>query len=222
MYSAGISDLERRAARHGAVADVARLAVVDELVRGDRSPSELQELLGIPSNLLAHHLKVLEAAEIVVRHRSEGDRRRTYLTLIDVTAAQPPPHLFAPRVVFVCTGNAARSQLAAALWHRSSDVPVASAGTTPGPGVASGAVEVAARHGLDLSAARTHGIGEVLRPDDLLVAVCDRAYERIDRAVELHWSVADPVRVGTTGAFDASFADLNRRVAALSPQVLVA
>ncbi len=57
--------LEIRASRHAALADVARLAVVDELALGDRSPSELQTITGLPSNLLAHHLNVLEEAGLV-------------------------------------------------------------------------------------------------------------------------------------------------------------
>ena len=52
--------LERRAAVHAALGDPARLAVVDALVFGEASPSELQAMLVLPSNLLAHHVNVLE------------------------------------------------------------------------------------------------------------------------------------------------------------------
>src|SRR5688500_18450022 len=75
------AELERRAAVHAALGDPARLAIVDALLFGEASPSELQDLLAMPSNLLAHHVKVLERAEVVTRHRSEGDRRRTHLAL---------------------------------------------------------------------------------------------------------------------------------------------
>ena len=54
------AELERRADIHAALADPARLQIVDTLSLGDASPSELQELLAMPSNLVAHHLKVLE------------------------------------------------------------------------------------------------------------------------------------------------------------------
>ena len=60
----------------------ARLAITDTLADGDASPSELAVMLAMPSNLLAHHLRVLEDAGMVARHRSEGDRRRTYLRLV--------------------------------------------------------------------------------------------------------------------------------------------
>lgn len=86
-----------------------------------------------------------------------------------------PGMLAAPRVVFVCTQNSARSQLAAALWSQSSPVPAASAGTDPARRVHPRAVSVGRRHGLALGRARTSHLGEVLRPDDLVVAVCDNA-----------------------------------------------
>ncbi|HEY6494207.1 MAG TPA: metalloregulator ArsR/SmtB family transcription factor, partial [Trebonia sp.] len=72
-------DLQRRAAVHAALSDPARLRIADTLRAGDASPSELAAMLAMPSNLLAHHLRVLEEAELVSRRRSDGDRRRTYL-----------------------------------------------------------------------------------------------------------------------------------------------
>ena len=78
---------------HAALADPARLAITDTLADGDASPSELAGMLAMPSNLLAHHLKVLEETGLVTRHRSEGDRRRIYLRLVPGaldTLAGPP------------------------------------------------------------------------------------------------------------------------------------
>ena len=57
---------------HAALADPARLRITDTLLAGDASPSELAGLLAMPSNLLAHHLHVLEQAGIITRRRSEG------------------------------------------------------------------------------------------------------------------------------------------------------
>ena len=109
-----VRSLELRAARHAALADPARLRVVDALALGDRSPRELGERLGLASNLLAHHLKVLETSGLVERRRSEGDGRRSYVRL--VTDAMPTEasdlDIRVPRVLFVCTANSARSQLA--------------------------------------------------------------------------------------------------------------
>src|SRR5690349_22613946 len=118
------SGLARRAAVHAALADPARLLVTDTLLAGDASPSELAAMLVMPSNLLAHHLQVLEQAGVITRRRSEGDRRRTYLQLVPgvVDGLAAPPLRPARRVLFVCTANSARSHLAAALWRRASSV----------------------------------------------------------------------------------------------------
>ena len=67
-------DLERRAAMHAALADPARLAITDTLADGDASPSELAAMLAMPSNLLAHHLRVLEDAGMVARRRGTKER----------------------------------------------------------------------------------------------------------------------------------------------------
>ncbi|MGD9997696.1 MAG: ArsR/SmtB family transcription factor, partial [Ilumatobacteraceae bacterium] len=53
-----------RAAVHAALGEPARLAIVEALVTSDRSPKELGDRLGLPSNLLAHHLEVLEDAGV--------------------------------------------------------------------------------------------------------------------------------------------------------------
>ena len=82
MNTEQIHDLAARAAVHAALADPARLLITDALAEGDASPSELAALLEMPSNLLTHHLGVLEQAGLVSRRRSEGDRRRTYLRLV--------------------------------------------------------------------------------------------------------------------------------------------
>ena len=74
--------LDIRAARHAALGDPVRLAIVDELATSDRSPIELRRLVGIESNLLAHHLDVLEQVGMINRSRSSGDGRRRYVHLV--------------------------------------------------------------------------------------------------------------------------------------------
>jgi protein-tyrosine-phosphatase len=216
------SELRRRAATHAALSDPIRLAVVDLLSVSDAAPSELQALIDVPSNLLAHHVRVLERAGIVERSRSEGDRRRTYLRLargaLDGLGAVLPRT--APRVVFVCTHNSARSQLAAALWRRRSTVPAVSAGTHPADRVHAGAVAAARRKGIPLRGARPTHLDAVTRADDLVVAVCDSAHEELPRAMpRLHWSVPDPVRAGTDDAFDRTIDDLTERIDDIAPHV---
>lgn len=207
-----------RAARFAALADPARLRIVDLLALGDAAPVELQSALGIGSNLLAHHVGVLVEAGIVSRTRSHADRRRMYLHLVPpaLEGLLPSPVLPVHRVVFVCTGNSARSQLAAALWHQASPIPVASAGTHPAAAIAAGAVAAAARHGLTLLAAVPRAVADVVHDEDLVVTVCDVAHEELRGAGRLHWSVADPVPAGTDAAFDAALDDLRRRVDTLA------
>jgi protein-tyrosine-phosphatase/DNA-binding transcriptional ArsR family regulator len=212
--------LERRAAIHAALADTIRLRIVDALQLEDLSPGELSRRLSLSTNLLAHHVGVLESAGVVRRSRSEGDRRRSYVSL---RADAPGPALLgaAPsldelrgreRVVFVCTHNSARSQLAASAWQRVSMRPVASAGTHPGDRVHPGAVRTARRHGLSLVGASTAHVDDVLAPEDLVVAVCDQVVEELPFRPHLHWSVPDPVRTGAATDFEVAFVDIVRRV----------
>jgi DNA-binding transcriptional ArsR family regulator len=61
------ADVVDRARVHAALGDPARLAIVDRLVLGDASPSEIGRVLGLSSNLLAHHVKLLERAGVLER-----------------------------------------------------------------------------------------------------------------------------------------------------------
>ncbi|GGM89838.1 putative regulatory protein, ArsR family [Lentzea pudingi] len=210
-----------RARLHAVLGEPARLAIVDRLLLGDASPSEVGRELGLPSNLLAHHVKLLEQAGVLERIRSEGDQRRNYLRLRAdaLTGLGPAGNRTAPRVVFVCTYNSARSQLAAALWKKRSAVPTASAGTKPADGVHPLAVATAEAHGIPLARADTAHVEDILRPDDLVVAVCDNAHEQLGDLERLHWSVPDPARVGTEDAFEHAYLDLADRVDRLAPVV---
>jgi protein-tyrosine-phosphatase len=214
-----------RTAIHAALADPHRLTIVDELALSDRSPSELADRLGIGSNLLAHHLDVLEAAGVVDRLTSAGDGRRRYVRLVPeavATIAGPVGALVARRVLFVCTANAARSQLAAAVWNARHAVPASSAGTRPAAAVRPEAVRAAARAGLSLRTSRTRSIHDVAEPVDLVVTVCDVAKEdlrALPAAPRLHWSIPDPARDGSPGAFDAALRTITARIEALAPHV---
>lgn len=227
-------ETDLRVARLAALADPTRLRIADHLHGGDVSPSELAAALDVSSNLLAHHLAALERAGVVTRHRSHADRRRTYLHLEQTALLGLLPDGTAPRrrpsrVVFVCTANSARSQLAAALWPLASDLPVVSAGTRPSRGVAEGAIAAARRHRLDLTGAVPQPLDGVLRDGDLVVTVCDAAHEELGeihrraagvRLAQLrHWSLPDPVADGSQRAFDATVSDLAERIAHLAAQL---
>jgi protein-tyrosine-phosphatase len=222
--SGELTSVARRAAVHAALGDPTRLRLVDALALSDLAPSELAELVGIDSNLLAHHLDVLAAAGLVDRARSHGDRRRRYLRLRHEALGSigVDPTVRARRVLFVCTANSARSQLAAALWNAVHPVPATSAGTDPADRVHPQARRAAERRGLDLAGARPAPLphGET----DLVVTVCDRAHEQLRRRplrsrTVLHWSVPDPAQAGTARAFDAAAEQLEHRIARLGPAV---
>jgi protein-tyrosine-phosphatase len=210
--------LAARAAMHAALGDPVRLAVVDDLAASDRSPKELCTRLGLASNLLAHHLDVLEEVGLVVRFTSAGDRRRKYVRLVREPFATLGLAPRRPRgdLLFLCSHNSARSQLAAALWRARTGRPAASAGTHPAERVHRGALAAARRAGLDLTDAVPSALGPV-RPDTQVVTVCDRAHEELEPAADWwHWSIPDPVETGTAAAFDAVVADLDTRIAAIA------
>ncbi|SDZ10323.1 arsenate reductase/protein-tyrosine-phosphatase family protein [Herbiconiux ginsengi] len=223
-----MTELRRRVAVFAALADATRLRIVDLLTLGDLASSEIELLLKLRSNLVAHHLRVLEKAGIVSRSRSEFDRRRTYMGLRpEVFDTLTPGRVEVPdRVIFVCTANSARSQLAEAIWRESSDIPAVSAGVDPGADVNPAAVEAAARHGLVIDESkRPLHVDEVLDRDadhDLVITVCDGAHERMLGRDDLHWSIPDPAPVGSPEAFDAAFALIAQRIRGLSSRLTTA
>jgi protein-tyrosine-phosphatase len=221
MSSGDVTGLERRAAVHAALADPARLRITDVLGTGDASPSELAAMLSMPSNLLAHHLRVLEEAGLIARRRSDGDRRRTYLQLVPGTLDLLAGPGIAParRLLFVCTANSARSHLAAALWRLASKVPAASAGTHPAGAIDPGAIAAAQRNQVPLPRLRPRQLSEVQEEGDLVITVCDLAREELGAAAAVHWSVPDPVPAGDPGSFDAVLVELGRRVGLLAPRL---
>jgi ArsR family transcriptional regulator, arsenate/arsenite/antimonite-responsive transcriptional repressor / arsenate reductase (thioredoxin) len=214
--------LEQRARRHAALGDPVRLAIVEDLVSSDRTPLELHERSGLASNALAYHLDVLEHAGLITRCQSTGDRRRRYICLVpSALPSVPALETVEPRsALFICTQNSARSPLAAALWRQITARSATSAGTHPAARVHRGAVSAGRRAGVDLSAASPRHLDEIDTRPELVVTVCDRAHEELEPASDwLHWSLPDPVEVGTKEAFDATVAGLRDRIAILSRTV---
>lgn len=221
------SDRGERAAWHDALGDVNRLAIVDLLELSDATPGELVEATGLASNLLAFHLGVLEGVGLVARRRSQGDGRRRYVTLGPTAtprAFDPHPSrqpLLAARVVFVCTHNSARSQLASAMWTARTGRTSWSAGSDPAERVDPAAVAIAAAHGLDMTRARPSGYRQVAVDPDLVVSVCDRVREDgiPFEAPLLHWSIPEP---RAAGDFPATWDDLDPRVRRLADRLVAA
>jgi ArsR family transcriptional regulator, arsenate/arsenite/antimonite-responsive transcriptional repressor / arsenate reductase (thioredoxin) len=208
-------DVEERAKVHAALGETTRLAIVDSLAASDRSPQELQQRFALPSNLLAHHLDVLEAAGLIERSRSSGDGRRRYVHLRPdaLDHLRPQSMVAAQPALFVCTANSARSQLAAALWRTLTEQPAVSAGTHPAERIHPGAVAAGRRAGVDLTMAAPRPLVELTDRPALTITVCDRAHEELDPPPGwLHWSIPDPVPTGTRAAFDATVSELRRRI----------
>src|SRR5262244_277085 len=146
-----------------------RWRLLGELARGDRRVRELVSLLGQPQNLVSYHLRRLRADRLVAARRSTFDGRDAYyhldlancadalaaaglalhpgLRLAPVPAAAPVRRC---RVLFLCTGNSARSPVAEALLRQRADqIEVASAGSRPKP-LHPNAVRVLREYGIDL------------------------------------------------------------------------
>jgi arsenate reductase len=106
-----------------------------------------------------------------------------------------------PRVLFLCTGNSARSQMTEGwLRHLAGDrYDVCSAGTQP-VGLSPGSVEAMAEVGIDIAHHRSKHVAEyATQPIDYVITVCDHAKESCPRwsgAVRLiHWSFDNPAAV---------------------------
>ncbi|MGA7271901.1 MAG: helix-turn-helix domain-containing protein, partial [Acidimicrobiia bacterium] len=196
-------DRSERARVYASLGDEHRLEIVERLLVTDLTPTEIGRQVDLPSNLLAHHLDVLESAGVIDRRVSDGDARRRYVRVItDTLPDELRPHTELPdRVLFACRHNSARSQLAAALFEERTGRTALSAGSQPARAIHSKARAAGAEAGLRLVGA-PKGYEAVEAPD-LVVSVCDIAGEEPPpfAAPRLHWSVPDPVTDGRMRAF---------------------
>jgi arsenate reductase len=128
------------------------------------------------------------------------------------------------RVLVLCTGNSARSQIAEALLKQRGGpfVDVASAGSSPAERVDPLALEVLADAGIDWTGRVPKGIDDVIdRRWDVVVTVCDRARDACPvlpgHPLSAHWGLPDPSAVAGTQAerrraFEATHRELARRI----------
>jgi ArsR family transcriptional regulator, arsenate/arsenite/antimonite-responsive transcriptional repressor / arsenate reductase (thioredoxin) len=211
-----------------------RWHLLTELARSDRSVKELTESAGEPQNLVSYHLAKLRAAGLVRTRRSSKDRRDTYyaadlprctaalnevggaLCLKQSTAAPQG------RVLFLCTGNSARSQLAEALIRHATNgsVEAHSAGSHPKT-LHPNAVRVAAEYGIDISHHRAKHLDRYAgQRFTAVVTLCDKVKEVCPEfpghPERIHWSIPDPATAGATDeetypAFRATAAELATR-----------
>ncbi len=209
-----------------------RWRLLSELAGGDHRVRELCVLLDRPQNLVSYHLGRLRDERLVTMRRSSADRREAYYALelarcgelLDAAgdALHPglrrgpgarDPHADRPRaqVLFLCTGNSARSQIAEALLEHQSGgtIRAFSAGSHPKP-VHADAVRVLRERGIDISGRRSKPLTDFTgRRLDFVVSLCDRVREvcpEFPGAAVTHWSIADPAAAaGDAGERLAAF-----------------
>lgn len=227
-----------------------RWQLVRKLAESDRRVSELVDQVDAPQNLVSYHLKVLKDGRLVAERRSSADGRDTYYHLdveslgdrlgaaamlvhpaIAAVAVQPGPRgrlALKPRVLFICTGNSARSQMAeAVLRHQlGSGVEVHSGGPKP-TAIHPLALEVLRAMHISTSGLHSKDIEEMEGRDfDFVITLCDNAREVCppDRpeARYVHWSLPDPAAVkGALSrrrrAFRETASEITRRMRFLLP-----
>lgn len=231
----------------------AAACTLNELARSDRRVHELTALVGQPQNAVSYHLGRLRAGGLVSVRRSSADRRDSYyraelarcgqLLATAADALQPgilPPSPRSParagspspvlaRVLFLCTGNSFRSQIAEALLQRAGGdrVQVASAGSHP-KDLHLYAVQVMREYGIDLSGRRSKHLSEFgAARFDSVITLCDRVREVCpefpDRPEPVHWSIPDPAAADSGNAsypaFQRTAADLHSRVGFLIQRI---
>lgn len=203
------------------LADETRWRLIAELRWSDWQVRELCARLGLPQNLVSYHLGLMREAGLVQSHRSDADGRALYYGL-DIsglhaglsgihaalrldTGAPASSHDAGP-VLFVCTGNSARSQMAEGwLRHLSAGRIVArSAGTSPAA-LHLLAAQAMAEVGVDIGHQRSKALDAVadLAPTTV-ITVCDLAREECGTSpqapLQLHWSIPDPAKASGTAA----------------------
>jgi protein-tyrosine-phosphatase/DNA-binding transcriptional ArsR family regulator len=221
-------------------------------------PTEIAESLGLKQNTLSHHLADLTASGLLTVERQ--GRSLFYAVDLDVTEAligylaldvgRARPDLLAPLllaqkdtakmispvrdtdfdVLFICSGNSARSIFAEALLRDlgRGKFQAFSAGTRPNTALNPFALEILERNGHDTSSLRSKHISEFQQPDsivmDFVFTVCDTAAAEEcppwpGQPITGHWGLPDPVKATGTDAeraliFAQTYAALRRRIMA--------
>ncbi len=229
-----------------------RWRLLRELGRSDRRVRELTSLVGASQSLVSYHLGQLGAGRLVTSRRSSADGRDAYYTLdlprcaellgaagcalhpglrLVAAPAEPRPRRASrPRVLFLCTGNSARSQLAEALLEQRSagTVEARSAGSQPRR-LHPNTVRVLAARGIDWrDRAAKHLSTFAGERFDCVVTLCDRVREVCPELPgwhhSIHWSIPDPAGEGETDedaypAFERVAAELETRIGFLLGQL---
>lgn len=203
------------------LANDVRWGLLKALAVGDHQVNELVALTNQPMNLVSYHLKKMRADELVTTRRSEADRRDVYYSadlarlrqLFYEAAEALHPAISAPltpvdveslpfkRILFICTHNSARSQMAEGLLRHLSHnrIHVVSAGSEP-TAVHPDAISAMDAMGIDIRAQRARPLADFASESfDFVITVCDKAREVCPTfpgdGVFMHWGYPDPVVV---------------------------
>jgi len=222
-----------------------RWRLLAELAGSDYRVRELTTLVAEPQNLVSYHLRLLRDGGLVTATRSSFDGRDSYYHLdldrcadalagtgaalhpaLRMMPATPPDLGRSPglSVLFVCTGNSARSPIAEALLrHRTGGrVEVTSAGNRPKPGYHPDAVRVLHdEFGIDVSGRRPRHVNTLTgHRFDYVISLCDKAREACpefpDQPRRVHWSIPDPTG-SSYPTFQHTAAGIDARVRHLLP-----
>jgi protein-tyrosine-phosphatase/DNA-binding transcriptional ArsR family regulator len=227
-----------------------RWHLLRELSRSDRRVGELCDLVGRPQSLVSYHLGRLRAERLVSMRRSSADGRDAYYRVdlarcgellaatgealhpgLRLGTASPRPTkrpLRRPRtrVLFLCTGNSARSQMAEALVVQLSDgaVEAFSAGSHPKP-LHPAAVRVMRERGIELAGRRSKHLSEFSgQRFDSVISLCDRVREVCPEfpghPEPVHWSIPNPAEespgdMAADSAFEWTARELTGRISFL-------
>ena len=192
------------------------------LVHSDYCVQELVRLLEQPQNLVSYHLRRLREQDIITERRSTADGRDIYYSLdldvlhrlyfstgealhpalsnVEATIEKEVPALSRKpvRVLFLCTANSARSQMAEAILRHLSQgqVEVFSAGSHP-TSLHPYAVQTMAAIGIDIRGQQSKHYNQYLNQSfDRIITVCDRIKESCPNfpgdPEHIHWSFPDP------------------------------
>jgi ArsR family transcriptional regulator, arsenate/arsenite/antimonite-responsive transcriptional repressor / arsenate reductase (thioredoxin) len=210
-----------------------RWLLLKELARSDLRVGELCELADERQNLVSYHLRLLREGGLVSARRSLADGRDTYYVLDlagcsdqlagagaelhpGLAGATRSDRVVRAHVLFLCTGNSARSQMAEALAEQIPGVTAESAGSRPKP-LHPEAVRVMRERGIDIAGRRSKHFDELAGTRfDHVVTLCDRVREVCPELpggpTATHWSLRDPVAEGG-GAFERTADELAVRLA---------
>lgn len=205
-----------------------RWSLLTRLARSDYRVQELVAFLHLPQNLVSYHLRQLRSGHLVSERKSSADERSLYYSLDverfrllylqageqlhpalgemafvseDTGQADQKPYL-PLRVLFLCTENSGRSQMAEALLRQMGygAIEACSAGSRPAASVHPLAMRVMERMGIDMSESHPKHFDKFRGQHfDAIVTVCDRVREVCpafpDDPERIHWSFPDPAQV---------------------------